>query len=349
MGIQTCPGNPFDGHTLEGQLDQVERLTGKVPNTSFVDKGYQRHGVDPGRSRVLISGTRKLGYRRALELDPNDANNTSNFALFMYNVRKNYEEGERLYRRALELDPNDADNTSSFASFMNDVRKDYDEAERLYRRALELDPNDAGNTGNFAVFMNNVRKNYDEAERLYRRALELDPNEAHHTGNLASFMNDVRKDYDEAERLFHRALELDPNDGDNIANFASFELSRGRDTEARALAVRAWNGERSTPLQCRAEAALYLLLLDRKESRPIKGGLARLKGLMVREFARGNWSFESAFQAVFPHLLENEPPFFRALGEAILDATLVQALDAFPLWSETESSDPSLPWPDSAS
>jgi IS5 family transposase len=76
VGIQTCPGNPFDGHTLEGQLDQVERLTGKAPGTTFVDKGYQGHGVDPGRSRVLISGTRKLSYtlkrnlRRRAAIEP---------------------------------------------------------------------------------------------------------------------------------------------------------------------------------------------------------------------------------------------------------------------------------------
>lgn len=76
VGIQTCPGNPFDGHTLEGQLDQVERLTGQVPSTTFVDKGYQGHGVDPGRSRVLISGTRKLSYtlkrhlRRRAAIEP---------------------------------------------------------------------------------------------------------------------------------------------------------------------------------------------------------------------------------------------------------------------------------------
>ncbi len=66
LGIQTCPGKPFDGHTLEGQLDQVERLIGQVPDTTFVDKGYQGHGVDPGRSQVLISGTRNLGYRATL-------------------------------------------------------------------------------------------------------------------------------------------------------------------------------------------------------------------------------------------------------------------------------------------
>ena len=62
VGIQSCPGNPFDGHTLEGQLDQVERLTGKVPALTFVDKGYKGHGVPEERSRVLISGTRRLGY-----------------------------------------------------------------------------------------------------------------------------------------------------------------------------------------------------------------------------------------------------------------------------------------------
>lgn len=62
VGIQACPGNPFDGHTLEGQLDQVECLTGKRPVMTFVDRGYKGHGVPEARSRVLISGTRKLGY-----------------------------------------------------------------------------------------------------------------------------------------------------------------------------------------------------------------------------------------------------------------------------------------------
>jgi IS5 family transposase len=54
----------------------VERLTGQLPGTTFVDKGYQGHGVDPGRSQVLISGTRKLSYtlkrhlRRRAAIEP---------------------------------------------------------------------------------------------------------------------------------------------------------------------------------------------------------------------------------------------------------------------------------------
>jgi IS5 family transposase len=62
VGIQAFPDNPYDGHTLDGQLDQIERLTGRVPGTTFVDRGYKGHGIPKERSRVLISGTRKLGY-----------------------------------------------------------------------------------------------------------------------------------------------------------------------------------------------------------------------------------------------------------------------------------------------
>ena len=82
---------------------------------------------------------------------------------------------ERLYRKALELDPNNAVNTGNFANFLHTVSKDYDEAERFYRKALELDPSDAHNTGTFAIFMHEIRKNQDEAEKLHRKALELNP------------------------------------------------------------------------------------------------------------------------------------------------------------------------------
>src|SRR5204862_422962 len=82
---------------------------------------------------------------------------------------------ESIYRAGVDDFPQSCDLTAYFAIFMENVRKNYDEAERLYRKALELDPNHATNTGNFARFMEDVRKNYDEAERLYQAALNLDP------------------------------------------------------------------------------------------------------------------------------------------------------------------------------
>jgi IS5 family transposase len=59
VGMQSCPGNPYDGHTLADQLDQVARLTGRMPKRAHVDKGYKGHGVASETCQVLISGARR--------------------------------------------------------------------------------------------------------------------------------------------------------------------------------------------------------------------------------------------------------------------------------------------------
>ena len=43
VGMCSLPGNPYDGHTLSGALDQVARLTGQRPKECFVDRGYRGH------------------------------------------------------------------------------------------------------------------------------------------------------------------------------------------------------------------------------------------------------------------------------------------------------------------
>ncbi len=43
LGMQTLPGNPYDGHTLSGQIEQVERLTGITVERAYVDRGYKGH------------------------------------------------------------------------------------------------------------------------------------------------------------------------------------------------------------------------------------------------------------------------------------------------------------------
>jgi hypothetical protein len=35
-------GNPYDGHTLDETIEQVEILADKRPGIAIVDKGYQR-------------------------------------------------------------------------------------------------------------------------------------------------------------------------------------------------------------------------------------------------------------------------------------------------------------------
>ena len=57
VGAMGLHGNPFDGHTLKGQLDQTARLCGreKYEGDVFVDLGYRGHGYD-GPARIHICG-----------------------------------------------------------------------------------------------------------------------------------------------------------------------------------------------------------------------------------------------------------------------------------------------------
>ena len=54
VGAQSLAGSPYDGHTLKGAVDQVERLTKRVLKHVYCDQGYRGHGLD--KDRVIICG-----------------------------------------------------------------------------------------------------------------------------------------------------------------------------------------------------------------------------------------------------------------------------------------------------
>jgi IS5 family transposase len=64
IGALSLPGNPFDGHTLETCLDQVERLTGIRPNQTFVDNGYRGHNEK--QSNVFVARQAKSRKTRSI-------------------------------------------------------------------------------------------------------------------------------------------------------------------------------------------------------------------------------------------------------------------------------------------
>ncbi len=55
VGIAAHHGNPYDGHTLQGDIEQVERVTGWTPKDVYCDRGYRGHGYE-GETRVHIAG-----------------------------------------------------------------------------------------------------------------------------------------------------------------------------------------------------------------------------------------------------------------------------------------------------
>jgi len=61
VGAMLCEGNPYDGHTLDATLEQVESNTGVSLTDAYVDKGYRGHDYQ-GQAQVHIagSGTKRL-------------------------------------------------------------------------------------------------------------------------------------------------------------------------------------------------------------------------------------------------------------------------------------------------
>ena len=60
LGAHALPGNPYDGHTLEGQIDQVARLTGTTVKRAYVDRGYRGHRIERQGLDITISQTRGI-------------------------------------------------------------------------------------------------------------------------------------------------------------------------------------------------------------------------------------------------------------------------------------------------
>lgn len=66
IGACALPGNPYDGHTLSGSIEQAQRVAGReLDGDIFVDRGYRGHGYE-GSATVYIVGQIKKSLRDAL-------------------------------------------------------------------------------------------------------------------------------------------------------------------------------------------------------------------------------------------------------------------------------------------
>lgn len=66
IGMRSLPGNPYDGHTLSGSMEQVGRIVAReLDGDVFVDRGYQGHDYD-GPATVHIVGRIKRKVQDAM-------------------------------------------------------------------------------------------------------------------------------------------------------------------------------------------------------------------------------------------------------------------------------------------
>lgn len=78
VGIEAVHGNPYDGHTLAGSLEQVRRLTGWQAEIAYCDRAYRGQGDEVNGTEIRITGKRrkslsrweKKWYRRRAAIEP---------------------------------------------------------------------------------------------------------------------------------------------------------------------------------------------------------------------------------------------------------------------------------------
>jgi Tfp pilus assembly protein PilF len=223
---------------------------------------------------------------------------------------------------------------------------DPEKREQIYRSGLKEFRKNPELMCSFANLLAGVRKNHDEAERLYRRALEIEPDNAIVMAYFATFLSRVRKNYDEAERLHRRVLELEPESANGMANSAAFLLARGRISEAKDQAARAWPLCARQGVQAAAEVALYRGLMSRMEKKDDSAALGRLKTLLARGFGRGAWSFDDVLAEAANTLSGDDARLYAALAAAILDPGKVAELGEFPRWKALAPIALDTPWPE---
>jgi TolB-like protein/Flp pilus assembly protein TadD len=138
---------------------------------AYVNLGTVFAGVAPSETRPkAIAAARK-----ALELDPTLADAHRLLANVLQEEWE-WPQAEAEYKRALELAPNDASVSAEYAAWLS-CQGRVDEAVNLTKRARELDP--VAVDGAYLSWMLFQARRYDEAIREARSSLAVQPNSAH--------------------------------------------------------------------------------------------------------------------------------------------------------------------------
>jgi Tfp pilus assembly protein PilF/MinD-like ATPase involved in chromosome partitioning or flagellar assembly len=247
-------------------------------------------------------------------------------------VVKEPDTAEVLFKRAMEVDPNDAVHIGNYATFRWKERKDLEEAEVLYKRAMKADPNHADILGNYASFRCDEWKDLEGAEVLYKRAIDADPNHANNLGNYASFRWNERKDLKGAEALYKRAMEADPNHADSLSNCGSFYLTIGRVTEGMELVDRALTilSGADSPRAIDVECWMYVFCCG--EAKRQLPALQQLRVLIeVHSISTDDWDFSGVIRQA-DTMAHPEASWLPILAEVLGGRQPSTALDDWPAW-----------------
>ncbi|HVF46363.1 MAG TPA: tetratricopeptide repeat protein, partial [Pyrinomonadaceae bacterium] len=177
-------------------------------------QGYDKT-VSPRESQTKA---REYGLK-ALSLDDSLSEVHVSIGLILQNVDFDFAGAEREFRRAIDLDPKNADAYSYYALFLGGLGR-FDEGETQFRHALELEPASQNINRNYGTFLMLARR-YDESEKQLRKTIELDPHFQVVYLTLANTLM-LQKRHAECVELFAKSREVAGNNAQAASMRASF-------------------------------------------------------------------------------------------------------------------------------
>jgi Flp pilus assembly protein TadD len=148
----------------------------------------------------------------------------SDRALALYRQGR-FEEAIAEWKKALELDPQDAAAVSNLGAALHGAGR-LEDAAREFARALELDPDNVRAHTNIGIALARSKK-YRDAARHFERALELRPGDAQARSAYGGMLVETG-DLEKALAHLRVALELTPDSPDALNNYAAALARAGR-------------------------------------------------------------------------------------------------------------------------
>lgn len=228
---------------------------GLAEATSELGTGFI--GVPPDETRPKVLSA----VHKALQLDPN----LVNAHILLANLEQeqwHWADAEAEYKRALELNPNDAYAHFGFAFWLL-CQGRADEALTWAERGRELDPLSASSSDIGWILFNGRR--YDEAERELRSVLAVQPNDASALWDLGFVLIANKKPAD-AIPVLEKAVSLSNRSPGPIGVLIAAYAHSGRRSDALRLLAELKNREKSGYVPTAAFVNAYLGLGENEQA-----------------------------------------------------------------------------------
>jgi tetratricopeptide (TPR) repeat protein len=154
----------------------------------------------------------------------------NSYGVFLRLYMKEYDRALELLERALELDPDDAQNHAALGDAYSQDKGDAARAWSFYARAVELDPKRVDALGNMAVLLM-YQGDFEGALEILDRALGIDSTNALNHFNRGVVLGQLGG-LDEAAEAYRKALRYDETMASGWINVGHILLDKGEADEA---------------------------------------------------------------------------------------------------------------------